>query len=303
MKSSILIAVDFTPCSAVALRQGLRLAGKVHASVHVVHVIDTLVAIEIGEALSKLQQTISDGLIADARRAWSEFAAEIPGAADLRANVIIDHRIQGILAQCSEHNADLLVLGAFGSRRPDVGVGTVATACVRHAPCDVLLMRDTQAGAFRRVVAAVDFSDAAHPILDRAAQVAAIEEAELHVLHVFDPPWGRLHYRAPTPELTPQFIRQYTDALEGRLEALARPSVAAHGVKNAVVEVYEAKGHRSGIMEYAAEVGADLVVLGTRGRGNIRDLFLGSTAERALRDSLCSVFAVRPDGGKRMSAT
>lgn len=303
MTNSILIAVDFTPCSAVALRQGLRLAGKVHASVRVVHVIDTLVALEIGEALSKLQQSISEGLISDARHAWSEFAAEIPGAADLRADVIIEHRIQGILAKCAEHDADLLVLGAFGSRRPDVGAGTVATACVRHAPCDVLLLRDTQSGPFRRVVAAVDFSDAAPSILDRAAQLASIEGAELHVLHVFDPPWGRLHYRAPTPELTPQFIRQYTDALEGRLEALARPSLEAHGVKDASVEVYEAKGHRSGIMEYAAEVGADLVALGTRGRANIRDLLLGSTAERALRDSLCSVLAVRPESRKRAAAT
>ncbi|MBM4361664.1 MAG: universal stress protein, partial [Deltaproteobacteria bacterium] len=39
---------------------------------------------------------------------------------------------------------------------------------------------------------------------------------------------------------------------------------------------------------------ADLVVLGTRGRTNLRDLFLGSTAERVVRECPCSVLAVPP---------
>jgi nucleotide-binding universal stress UspA family protein len=41
-------------------------------------------------------------------------------------------------------------------------------------------------------------------------------------------------------------------------------------------------------------VRADLVVLGTRGEHSLRDLLLGSTAEKALAAAGCSVLAVKP---------
>jgi nucleotide-binding universal stress UspA family protein len=41
-------------------------------------------------------------------------------------------------------------------------------------------------------------------------------------------------------------------------------------------------------------LGAELVVMGTRGRTNLRDMLLGSTAERTIAEARCSVLAVRP---------
>lgn len=79
--SSIVVGADFTPCSAVALGQAMRIAAWSGAKLHVVHVIDTTVVIEIEEALSPMQQGIRDGLVKDAERAWAEFAKCIPGAA------------------------------------------------------------------------------------------------------------------------------------------------------------------------------------------------------------------------------
>ena len=50
-------------------------------------------------------------------------------------------------------------------------------------------------------------------------------------------------------------------------------------------------GYRSGVLEFAALVNADLVAVGTRGQSNLRDVVLGSTAEKILRDSVCAVWA------------
>ena len=52
--------------------------------------------------------------------------------------------------------------------------------------------------------------------------------------------------------------------------------------------------YRSGVLEFAALVNADVVAVGTRGRSNLRDVVLGSTAEKVLRDSVCAVLAVKP---------
>lgn len=294
--ASVVVGTDFTPCSAVAVGQALRIAAWSGAPLRVVHVIDTTVVAELESVLSTFQRAIRDSLVKDAEKAWVEFAAKIPGAAGLPIDVSINNRIVGILNQARKHNADLLVMGAVGDRRPDVGAGTVATACVRKSMADVLLLRDSQPGPFKIVVAAVDFSETSARALARAALVAAHDGAELHVLHVFAAPWHRLHYRSPEPMAPPHLQKQYRDALERRLADFVQPIAEPHPDLRPRTVCYDYSGHRSGIVEYAQSVSADLITLGTRGRTNLRDILLGSTAEKALGESPCSVLAVKPGG-------
>ncbi len=292
--TSILVGTDFTPCSAVAIEQAIRIAKWSNAAVHVVHVIDTTVVIQIEEALSGLQRNIRDSLATDAQRAWGDFAKGIISAGGLTLEVSINNRTAGILSKIQEDKADLVVMGAFGTRKPDVGIGTVATSCVRKSPADVLLVRDTQRGPFKKVVVAFDFSPTSMRALARAAWIAKSDGASLHVLHVFKAPWRELHYRGPTPLVQPHEQQQYRDSLARRLSQHAlevTSNVPGISVQTACID---AEGHRSGIVEYAKSIGADLLVLGTRGRSNLRDMLLGSTAEKALETSTCSVLAVKP---------
>lgn len=301
--TSIVVGIDFTPGSAAALREALRISRWNRAGVRAVHVIDTLVATELEEAMSAFQENVREGLIADVKQAWTAFSATIEGASTVPIDVRIDNRIRGILADARDAKADLLVLGAYGTREPEVGLGTVATSCVRHAMSKVLLVRDTQSGPFKTVVACVDFSPTSLLALDQAARVATQDGAALHVLHVFDAPWHQLHYRAPTPEADPHFQKQYRDGLERRLHAFADELGREIEYLKPTFALFDWQGHRSGIVEYANSVGADLIVLGTRGRTNLRDVLLGSTAEKALRDSKCSVLAVKPEGFSHPLAT
>jgi nucleotide-binding universal stress UspA family protein len=61
-------------------------------------------------------------------------------------------------------------------------------------------------------------------------------------------------------------------------------------------EIFDYQGYGAGITEFVKQVNGDLVVLGTRGRTNLRDMLLGSTAERVVRDAPCSILAVKPEG-------
>lgn len=299
--TSIVVGTDFTPCSAVALAQAIRIAGwSGGAKVHVVHVIDTAVVIELETAFSPMQEAIRDGLTKDAENAWSRFAKGVPEAEGLPIEVSINNRIVGILRRAREDKADLIVMGAFGQRAPDVGMGTVATACVRKSMTDVLLVRDTrpQGGSapFKTIVAAVDFSPTSLRAVARAAMFAAKDGAKLHLLHVFQAPWLQLHYSESTPLASDHQQKDYRDGLERRLAEFCRPALEAHAGLDVSMVVYDYNGHRSGIVEYAGKAGADLIVLGTRGRTNLRDLLLGSTAEKAVEESKCSILAVNPEG-------
>ncbi len=294
--TSLVVGTDFTPCSAVALREAMRVASWAQSRLHVVHVIDTTVVVELETVLSDFQRAIQENLERDARKAWATFSMNVPGAGRLPFDVAINNRIYGILNHARTHQADLLVMGAFGERRPDVGFGTVATACVRKSMTDVLLVRDTLAAPFKVIVAAVDFSDTSARALARAAWVAAQDGAELHVLHVFAAPWQGVAYSDVDPSVPLHLQQQYREAIEQRLTDFVAPVADAHRNLRLRTVCSDLGRHRSGIVDYAKRASADLIVLGTRGRTNLRDILLGSTAEKALAESHCSVLAVKPEG-------
>lgn len=292
--NTIVVGVDFTPCSAAALREAMRLAAPGNARVHAVHIVDTQIPLELQAALTQMQQDVRKGLMADAQGRWKEFIIQVPEAAGVELEVGIEHRVLGLLAWAKETDADLLILGAFGHQHPAVGAGTVATTCVRNASTDVLLVRDTHRGAYSIIVAGVDFSETSRRAMERAAQIAAHDQARLHIVHVYSPPWDRYHYRAPTSGADPNFMERYKSLLGQKLHEFVQPVMAAFPDLSIQYELSDAGRHRSGLVEFAERVGANLICLGSRGQSNLRDFFLGSTAEKVLSNSKCSVLTVKP---------
>jgi nucleotide-binding universal stress UspA family protein len=251
--------------------------------VRALHVVDVDVALGFEAALPAYPRAIRDGLLDDARTAWAAFARAIPGADRVPFEAVLDALVLGITRRAREAQADLVVLGAFGAQRPDLGFGTAATACVRHAHCDVLLIRDTQTAPFRRVVAAVDLSEGSRRALERAVEVASKESAELVVLHVYAAPWRDLNYRAAAMLVEPELQARYLHDLQARVRDFAAPVVKDLPAARVRHVVEDAATHRMGIPEVCEREKAELVVLGTRGRTNLRDVLLGSTAEKTLK--------------------
>ena len=100
----------------------------------------------------------------------------------------------------AEFSADLLVLGSHGLTVDSHSIGNIASKCVRKAPLPVLLVRDTHHGAFRKVVAGVDFSDTSFTALREAALIAEPSpdtepRGTEAPLFVFDPDAGEVQYR------------------------------------------------------------------------------------------------------------
>jgi nucleotide-binding universal stress UspA family protein len=290
---SILVATDFSAGSLPALREAVRLSRWNNATLRAVHIIDPLVVEELEEALPHHAGRLKDSVIHDAGRAWRELAASVPGLENVLLEVRVQHRVSGVVGYAREVSADLLVMGARGEREGS-GVGSVALGCVRSASIDTLLVRPTARSMFTLVMSCIDFSPTSVRGLDFAARLATQDGAALHVVHTFAAPWHQLHYRAPTPEADPHFQREYTEGLQRRLEAVAGSLGRSIDYLKPTFSVIDCPDHRFGIVEHAERLHADLIVLGTRGRTNLRDLFLGSTAENVLAESDCSVLAVRP---------
>lgn len=298
--ASILVGIDFTLCSAAAVRQAVRLAAWNRSALRAIHVIDTLVVIDLEEALSDFQKDIQKGLLSDAQRAWTNFMPGNPVKSNLALDIVIGNEAQSVLNAVRSQRVDLLVMGINGARtgtatpvKRELSVGELAKACVRRADCRVLLVDDHHEGAFRTIVVGVDFSPTSQRALETAFRVAAQDGAALHVVHVFEPPWSRLHYFTGASEATPEFQSKYRAALLGRLEGLVGSLGREAAYLKPEFHLVEHASDGRGLAEFAGNRKADLLVMGTRGRTNLADVLLGSTAERVLRIAPCSVLTVR----------
>lgn len=145
------------------------------------------------------------------------------------------------------------------------------------------------------IVMGLDFSEEGERALDAALRFAAsFPGVALHVLHVDA---SAKHF-----EENLDFAVNRTDhTVEARVKALAGglPQVKSVAVKTYV----RAGGAADQIVALAAEVNADLVVVGTRGKRGLERLVLGSVAEAVVRDVGCPVWIVKPKDHARPEAT
>lgn len=297
---TILAAVGFSAASRDALAQAGRLAagnggrGGGTTDLRVLHVVPA----EATESFIMDWPTANDKeearMAAVARRDLDGMLIQVLPSRPLHGNVTVGSPVRETLRAVKASHADLLVMGL--TEHPDrPGAGTLASACLRKAPTKVLLVRPGHTGPFRTIVAGVDFSDTSRRALVQAFRMARQDGAAVHALHAFCGPWRDPFYRVPAPEAVPDIVRRYKDDLLRRLEAFVAESSDDARAANTTCCVVDGPSHGEVLAQYAREHDADLIVMGTRGRTNLRYVLLGSTAERIVREAPCSILAVKPE--------
>lgn len=293
----VLVAVDFSPCSAAAFRRARRLAAWLDASLVALHVIVPATAPTAGPiGRLKLVPPSEEDLASRARAKWHEFAQTCGGTDGAILEIEFGNPRDTIMQTVRRTKPEMLVIGAHGSSDAARGIGTTAAACAQWAPTQVLVVREGQAGPFRTVVACVDFTDTSRLALEQAVNIATEDCATLHILHVYGDPW---HGIGPTDDIRrnmPDFDDRYRQAIEDRVRKFCEPLSHELNVLKPQYHAVEAERHAEGIMNFMTGHGCDLAVLGTRGKFSMREYFWGSTAERVVRESPCSVLAVKPPG-------
>jgi nucleotide-binding universal stress UspA family protein len=138
---------------------------------------------------------------------------------------------------------------------------------------------------FETVIWATDGSAAAERALPFAKRLAAEPGAKLVVVHVRELLAGRAGgYPARADE------DEVVDGLKELVETLRAEGLDA--TLRIVTSLDATPAHALG--DVALEVGGDLIVIGTRGRGVVAGLLLGSVAQRLLHVAHCPVLAVPP---------
>lgn len=286
---TIIVGVDFSECSRRALEQAARLTRWNNAQLSIIHVQDVseleLAGVEFPPPLDELRARHRARAIAQ----LAEWAEQAGAPAEASREVINGSPLEVLLQASQRRRTDLLVLGATGESLLPDGTGTLATKCLRKASTKVMLVHANQVRRYRRVLACVDFSEASRVAVAQALHVAEQDQAELHLLHVFRAEWQIWNFHQPLPALS-EFEKNYRAIMENNL----RQFVPVPPRINVSYSVASAETHGAGIADYARRVGVDLVVLGSKGRTNLKYVLLGSTVERLWKEIACSVLVTRP---------
>lgn len=135
---------------------------------------------------------------------------------------------------------------------------------------------------FRVILSPVDFDENSLAALNLARQMAMDHSAIIHVLHVVP------SVLAPDEASAAYTSREHE--IEARLQQIARERLT--GLQH---QIHAPVGDTAKIIvQMAQDLHADLVVIATHGRTGLQHLFLGSVAERVVRESPCPVLTMRP---------
>ena len=137
--------------------------------------------------------------------------------------------------------------------------------------------------AIRRILHPTDFSDSSQTAFEVACALARDYDAELVLCHV--EPWPAV----PVVEgIALDLPVEDPDADVSRLADIRPEDPTVR-----VVRRLRRGEPAAEILTVAADVAADLIVMGTHGRGGLSRLVLGSVAEMVMRKAPCPVLTVR----------
>jgi nucleotide-binding universal stress UspA family protein len=301
MFQRILVPLDGSAFSEIAIPVALDLAKRANGTVHLVHAYEpwTRVApspegLVMSEEANVTLREIDAKYLADVVGRVAP-AAPVPVTSELidgfAGPALVDH-----LAQC---RADLVVMTTHG-RGPlsRLWLGSVADYLIRHGSTPILLLRpkdevDWAPSGLRieRILATTDFSATADVVLEPVATVAKLCGSSIELTNVVQPLLGY-------PPSAFAFPVSAGPEVEELAETTAREELDKRAVMlraqglTVTTSVLFGSGVAGALLDRAQESGTNLVAIATHGHTGWRRAVLGSVADKLIRGAGGAVLVV-----------
>src|SRR5690349_13701782 len=281
----ILCATDLLTKSDAAIERAGILADQLDADLTLLHVV---VPGESQQALEHTLQGASSALQSRVRppRWHAQRAPSVGVHAGNAAKIILDTAAQS--------QARLLVLGPH-RKRPlrDALEGTIAEKALAARICPVLVVRDGATRPYRRVLLALDASDASASAIRAAESLVLKPGLEATVVHAHRPPYeGMLH----SADVGPDTVARYAENWKRDANRSVREILYYESDDATQYDIHiEQRPAAPGILQAIEYLSPDVLVMGTRGASRLRRALVGSVANRVLHEARCDVLIV-PEG-------
>lgn len=139
--------------------------------------------------------------------------------------------------------------------------------------------------AAKHILACVDFSEQSTRALAEVGEYARANGSKVTLIHISD----------PQGFIPPQAILEHPSQTDRAAHESALASLRDKHLADVSVELAVCEDHApaKAICDYADDHGADLIVVGSHGRGGVERWLIGSVAERVVRHANVNVYVVR----------
>jgi len=291
----ILCATDFSDFSNHTISYGVALAKEFEAKLFVSHVIDLSSVAIYGEfQLDPVGQ--QNRIMEDADAQLKELTGDQPILWE--PLITVGKPADEISRVVEEKDIDLVITATRGrSGLKRIILGSVTERLMRTLTCPLLVVNSPehkfvsaadQVIKLEKILVGCDFSPDSGQAFKHALSLAQEFQAELHLAHVIEPPTQSGLHKEDKPVLE-EMQQNYQDLLIGKLKEMV-PAEARNWC-TPQTGLLEGQPYEE-IVTYAESKDIDMIVLGVRGHGLVKTLFLGSTTDRVVRRSPCPVLSV-----------
>ena len=281
----ILCATDLLPKSEAAIARAGQLSDQLGAALELLHVVSPEHSPQV------LEWTLQDAFARTKSRAapllWRTHRTAI-------VSVRVGNPARLIPETAAQSKARMLILGPH-RKRPlrDALVGTIAEKALATRTCPVLVVRDEVRESYLRVLLALDLSKASASAIRAAESLVLTPDAQAAVVHAHQPPYqGMMRYA----DLGTDSVARYADNWRQEADSTIQDLLRNESANSARYDIrIEQQPAAAGILHAVERYAPDLLVMGTRGGGRMRQALIGSVANRVLQETRCDVLIV-PEG-------
>ena len=288
---AVVVGIHGTDVDGPAIDWGADEASRLGAPLRIVTVVDV-----------SIQMTSYDVLASDAPNVEAVLLSEVHPLLDAAAERALQRHptleitlsaeigsASGTLVRHSERALRLVVGRPAKGSLEHALLGSAALPVVAHAHSPVIVVpAEAASSAPKRIIVGVDGSDASEHAVEFALQTAGVYGAAVVGVLVW-------HLEVDRGGIVAARANHRAAAVDQRYEALGRrvlqPAAARH--PNVALEIKVLHGSPANVLlTAAADLGADMLVLGKRGRGGFHGLLLGSVSRRVVEHAGCVVAVV-----------
>ena len=292
---NILCATDFSDFSNHTVNYGVALAKEFGAKLTICHVIDLSSVAIYGEfQLDPIGQ--QNRIMEDASAQLQELTGSQPIAWE--PLITVGKPADEIVRAVEEKEIDLVISatrGRSGFKR--LILGSVTERLMHTLTCPLLVVRSHEHEfvktpekeiKLKKILVGCDFSPDSDQAFKYGVSLAQEFEAELHLAHVIEPP-AQPNLVREENLVSEEIQEDYYNRLINKLKDMVPKEAANWCIPQ--TSILEGNAYEE-LVKYADTRDIDMIVLGVRGHGLVKTLFLGSTTDRVIRNSPCPVLSV-----------
>jgi len=272
----IIVPTDFSDQAAQALKFAVDIAQKSNGEIILTHVVDLPIN---QEPLVTTKLYVDDTIVKDstarAQKGFDKLIAKYKDAkVKIKTTVEYGNTTMATLKLIEDKKADLVVMGTKGaSGLKEIFVGSNTEKIVRGSKVPVIsLPKASKISSVKNIVFPNSLREDSEKLTLKVKEIQEFFKATLHIVYINTPA---------------HFKRDYETL--GRLKTYAR----RYMFKNFRTHVYNDLSEQDGTMNFANDIGADMIAMGTHGKHGLAHLFSGSIAEDVVNHVDCPIWTFR----------